>query len=60
METKTNVQEFQEEEILKCMTSKYFKIIIQEKFPKVKKISVQIEKGPLKTFHAQSMKKGLF
>lgn len=41
-EAKTNGQEFQEEEILKCMASKYFNIIIQKNFPKLKKINLQI------------------
>lgn len=48
-EPKTNVQEFQEEELLKYIAWKYFKIIVQENFFKLKKTNLQIEKGLLKT-----------
>lgn len=54
---KTNVWDFQEEEILKCMTSKYFKIIMQEKFPGLRRTSLQIEKDLLKTQH-KALEKG--
>jgi hypothetical protein len=45
------------EETLKCTASKYFKIVIQETVLKLKKTSLQIEKGPLKIAH--KMKKSL-